>query len=100
MLINCVDKTDFGARIKINKPAGTYYRDASIMSGIGSTASGCGLMSSSPLADPAHHVHVAAKFVDGFFALCGIGLAGVGAACAKLAHNLVKEGNKLSKINK
>ena len=100
MLINCVDKTDFGARIKISKPSGKYYRDAAIMSGLGSTASGFGLMSSAPLTDPVHHIHVAAKFVDGIFALCGAGFAGVGVACAKLAHNLVKEGNKLSKINK
>ena len=100
MQINCVDNTGFCARIRINKPSGIYYRDAAIMSGLGTTASGAGLMSSTPLTDPAHHVHTAAKVVDGLFALCGVGLAGVGTACTKFAHTLFKEGNKLSKINK
>ncbi len=100
MNINKIDQTNFEARIKISKTAKSYYRDASIMSGLGISATGSGVMSSLPAFDPAHHIHTAAKVVDGMFALIGTGFTTIGGGCAKLAHTLLKEGNKFSKLNK
>lgn len=100
MEIRHTDNTNFKARIKINKSAKYFYRDASIMSGLGTSATGSGVMSSLPAFDPAHHIHSSAKLVDGMFTLIGAGFVTVGAFCTKLAHALIKEGNKFSKLNK
>ena len=100
MKVTHADSTNFGARIRINKEAKAFYRDASIMSGLGMSATGSGIMSSMPAFDPGHHIHSAAKVVDGMSALFGVCLSGVGAACTKFAHTLFREGNKFSKLNK
>lgn len=100
MQVSNIDNTHFSARIKINKPALSYYRDASIISGLGSSSTASGIMSSMPASEPVHHIHSAAKIIDGLFAFCGTVMTCVGAGYEKLAHSLFKEGNKVAKLNK
>lgn len=101
MQINSINEQSFGARIKISKlpkTAKADLRDASILSGVGTSLSASGAMSSLPASDPVHHIHIAAKVVDSGFALIGSAFSSGGAACMKFAHSLFKNGIKNSKI--
>lgn len=98
MQVNSVNNQTFGARIKISKAAKNDIRDGVIVSSIGTSLSGSGALSSVPASDPVHHIHFAAKVVDGAFATAGSILSAGGAACMKFAHALFKNAVKKSKI--
>lgn len=98
MQINYFNNQYFGARIKISKMAKTDLKDASALSAIGTSASATGLASSMPAFDPAHHVHSAARVVDGAFALTGSGFSILGARCMNWARSLFKDVVRSSKI--
>ncbi len=101
MQINAINNQNFGARIKISKlPKASKedFRDASIISGLGTSLSGSGAMSSLPASDPVHHIHVSAKVVDSGIAIGGSACSAGGSACMKFAHSLFKSGVKNSKI--
>lgn len=98
MYINSVNNQSFGAKIKISKPAMADFRDASILSTLGTSVSASGAGSSVPATDPLHHIHVAAKIVDAIFAGVGGIASAAGSVCMKFAHSLFKNGIKKSKI--
>ena len=98
MQVNSINNQTFGARIKISKAAKNDIHDGVIVSSIGTSLSGSGALSSVPASDPIHHIHIAAKVVDGAFATAGSILSAGGAACMKFAHSLFKNAAKNSKI--
>jgi hypothetical protein len=98
MQVNNISSQNFGARIKISKPAMADFRDSAVLSGLGTTASGIGMMSSVPATDPVHHIHFAAKIIDVIFAGVGGVASAIGASCFKISHSLFKNGLKNSKI--
>ncbi len=98
MQVNYINNQTFGARIKISKAAKNDIRDGVILSSVGTSLSGSGVLSSVPASDPIHHIHFAAKVVDGAFAAAGSAFSAGGAACVKFAHSLFKSAVKNSKI--
>ncbi len=101
MQINAINNQSFGARIRISKlpkAAKEDFRDASIISGLGTSLSGTGILSCLPASDPVHHVHISAKAVDCGFAVGGSACSAGGGACMKFAHSLFKNGLKNTKI--
>jgi len=98
MQINTIDNQNFGARIKISKKTVGTFRDAAIMSGAGTSLSASGVMSSLPASDPIHHIHIAAKVIDGVFATVGSAFFAGGSVCAKFAQTLFKNAFKKPNI--
>lgn len=98
MQVKSINSQSFGARIKISKAAKADFRDASIISGIGTSLTGTGAMSCLPASDPVHHIHVSAKVVDSGFAIAGSACSAGGTALMKFAHSLFKSGMKNTKI--
>lgn len=99
MQVNSISNNQtFGARIKISKAAKADIRDGAIISSLGTSLSGSGALSSMPASDPVHHIHSAAKVIDGLFAAVGSALSAGGATCMKFAHSLFKNAVKNSKI--
>ena len=98
MKINSINNQSFGARIKISKIAKEDIRDASILSSLGTTSSGLGVLSSLPASDPVHHVQVSAKVVDSGSAIGGSAASAGGATLMKMAHTIFKNGINKSKI--
>ena len=98
MQINSINNQTFGAKIKISKASKADIRDGVILSSLGTSLSGSGALSSAPVSDPIHHIHLAAKVVDGAFAAIGSAFSAGGATCLKFAHSLFKNAAKNSKI--
>ena len=98
MQVNSINNQTFGARIKISKVVKSDIRDGAIVSSLGTSLSGSGALSSAPASDPVHHIHFAAKVIDGVFATVGSVFSAGGAACMKFSHSLFKNAVKNSKI--
>ncbi len=96
MHIYSVNNTAFGAKIKLDKNIANDLLYSGTISSIGSSAIGSGIASSAPVLDPVHHIHSAAKVVDGAFALTGLGFGGVASSCFKLSLEFLK--SALSKM--
>ncbi|HCB10586.1 MAG TPA: hypothetical protein DEO94_00175 [Cyanobacteria bacterium UBA11991] len=95
--VNNYNQPNFGARIKINKAVKEDLLTGGLASGIGSTASAAGVLSATPMSDPAHHVQAAAKVIDAVAASTGAGLSVGGASAWRLAVSFFKSAvNKIT----
>lgn len=91
MQVNSISNNQcFGARIKLSKQMKEDLLQATGATSLGSSVLSTGATSSAPVFDPAHHIHSAAKVVDGAFAVIGSGFTGVASSCFKLGSDLYK----------
>ncbi len=90
---------NFTARIKINKDVKVDLTNSAVLSSMGTSSTGSGILSSLPAFEPAHHIHPMAKSVDMSSSIGGLGLVSYGAYYVKKAAFILYKSLKNININ-